>query len=287
MLQSEYEKACAEIWRHWQAGTVMDDLPAELKPASRAEGYAIQAHLERYSSNPRAGWKIAATSAADQQHINVDGPIAGRVLAERLHGDGATLSLAGNRMRVCEPEFGFRFGAALPPRAEPYSVAEALAAVATLHLTLELPDSRFSGFTRVGGPTLIADNACARDLVVGPPVAVDWRAIDLAAHAVSAQVAGRYDRAGSGANVLGDPRVALAWLVNEVSALGITLRPGELVTTGTCMVPLEIEPGDRVTADFGSLGTIRVMIAGSEGQGESRSAGMTAEAPSLRGVSPG
>lgn len=261
-MQSEQEKACASIWRHWQDGEVLHDLPPDLKPATREAGYAIQAFFERYSSRPRAGWKIAATSAAGQRHINVEGPIAGRLLAERLHEDGASLSLDANRMRVCEPEFAFRFGEDIAPRTMTYSVSEVMAKVADLHLTLELPDSRFADFTRVGGPSLIADNACARDLVVGARVSANWRDVDLASHKVRARVAGRYDREGSGANVLGDPCVALTWLVNELSELGIGLRGGELVTTGTCMTPLEIEPGDRVDADFGILGSISVSISG-------------------------
>ncbi len=42
MSKTNAEKASDLIWRHWQDGTVMDDLPAELKPATRTEGYAIQ-----------------------------------------------------------------------------------------------------------------------------------------------------------------------------------------------------------------------------------------------------
>ena len=38
---------------------------------------------------------------------------------------------------------------------------EVLAAVATLHPAIEVPDSRFDDFTIVGAPQLIADNACA------------------------------------------------------------------------------------------------------------------------------
>jgi 2-keto-4-pentenoate hydratase len=66
----------------------------------------------------------------------------------------------------------------------------------------------------------------------------------------------RYSREGTGANVLGDPRIALTWLANQLSSLGITLEKGQVVTTGTCMVPLEIEPGDAVDADFGVLGRV-------------------------------
>ena len=264
-MAREHERAAELIWRHWQAGEVMDALPAGLAPATRADGYAIQACLERYSAKPRAGWKIAGTSVAGQRHIGVDAPLAGRLLAERLYDSGpgqvASVSLQGNRMRVAEPEFAFRFGRELAPRGEPYTVTEVMAAVCDLHLAIELPDSRFADYVRAGAPVLIADDACARDLVVGPPVDASWRDTDLAAHPVRARAGDRYDE-GSGANVLGDPRLALAWLVNEVSSLGVTISSGELVTTGVCTIPLEIRPGDRVNADFGPLGSIGVKLAG-------------------------
>jgi 2-keto-4-pentenoate hydratase len=63
---------------------------------------------------------------------------------------------------------------------------------------------------------------------------------------------------GHGSNVLGDPRVALAWLANELRQLDITMRAGEVVTTGTCHPPLPIRSGDRVAADFGMLGKVLV-----------------------------
>ena len=252
--------AAAMIWQAWLEGRTIPDLPVGLKPRTRAAAYAAQAYLEAQSSRPRAGWKIAATSSAGQGHINVDGPLAGRLLAETMLEDGAEVSLANNRMRVVEPEFAFRFARPVPARGRDYEVAEVMDLVGEMHLALELPDSRFSGFTVVGGPALIVDNACSRELVVGPVVGADWRALDLSAHRVQCAVGDRYTREGVGANVLGDPRLALTWCVNEVSALGIDIAAGELITTGTCAPPLEIEDGDRVTCDFGALGTISVSL---------------------------
>ena len=78
------EKASELLWEHWQEGRRLQALPAQLRPATRAEGYAIQAELEKRSAAPLFGWKIAATSVAGQKHINVDGPIAGRILASFL-----------------------------------------------------------------------------------------------------------------------------------------------------------------------------------------------------------
>ena len=90
-------------------------------------------------------------------------------------------------------------------------------------------------------------------------------ALDLAAHRVHATVfaadgPSRYRREGEGRAVLGDPRLALTWMVNELSARGIALHAGQTVSTGTCMVPLEVVPGDRVEADYGALGRVAVTL---------------------------
>lgn len=259
MTPEAAREACDLIWRHRQAGTRFETLPEALRPATRGEGYAVQACLEAESAAPLWGWKIAATSQAGQRHINVDGPLGGRILAEMVVPEGAPVPLAGNAMLVAEPEFVFRMASDLPPRAADYTQAEVMEAVAALHLGIEVPDSRFADFTKAGGPQLIADNACAHLFVLGAEAPALWRGLDLAQHRVACTVEGRYVREGIGANVLGDPRIALTWLANELSRHGVTLRAGQYVTTGTCAVPLEIRPtGDAVTADYGALGRIAV-----------------------------
>ena len=253
--------AAALLLRHWNTGTRLDALPEELRPATREEGYALQAALAEVSGDALYGWKIAATSEAGQRHINVDGLLAGRLLSGRVTDDGATVSLATNLMRVAELEFAFRFGADLPPRPEPYTVDEVMAAVATLHPAIEIPDSRFHDFTVVGAPSLIADNACAHLFLPGPAVATAWREVDLAAYEVTAVVNRKERHVGVGANVLGDPHVALAWLVNEVSGLGLPVQVGQMVTTGTCVTPIAVAPGDEVRGDWGAFGTLSVRFA--------------------------
>jgi 2-keto-4-pentenoate hydratase len=74
--------------------------------------------------------------------------------------------------------------------------------------------------------------------------------------AVAVRLNGEIVESGFGRNVLGDPRVALTWLVNELSALGISCEAGQVVTTGTCRVPVTVKPGDVVEADFGELGKV-------------------------------
>ena len=190
-------------------------------------------------------------------HINVDGPMAGRILAETVIADGGTASMAGNEMRVAEPEFAFRMRTDLPPRSSPYAVPEVLDAVDTLHPAIEIPDSRFSDFVSAGSAQIIADNACAHLFVLGSPTRSNWRSLDLVEQKPVITLRGN-QFIGHGRNVLGDPLIALTWLANELRQLGVTLRAGEVVTTGTCHPPLPIQSGDVFEADFGVIGRVSV-----------------------------
>lgn len=260
-MKSQYlHSAAAVLWQNWVQSTRIDELPAPCRPEDRAQGYAIQAELARLSGQAVVGWKIAATSLAGQAHIGVDGPLAGRLLSQRVLAGGAHISLAGNLMRVAEAEFAFRFGKSLPKREAPYSVEEVLEAVESLHPSIEVPDSRYHDFSRVGAPQLIADNACACWFILGAAASAEWRELNLPEHKVMACRNGMPAAEGIGANVLGDPRIALTWIANELCEFGDGLQAGEVVTTGTCITPVQIMPKDRLRVDFGTLGIIEAQF---------------------------
>ena len=256
------EKAARTLWSTWQAGARIDALPEDCRPATRLDGYAVQAQIARLSNQNVFGWKIAATSKAGQRHIGVEGPLAGRLLERRVSNSGARVSLANNIMNVAEAEFAFRMARDLPPRKEPYSIEDVVAAVGSMHPAIEIPDSRYEDFVSVGAAQLIADNACAGYFVLGPAVVADWSRHDLPRHVVTVHVNGKSVCTGMGKNVLGDPRIALAWIANELSLAGDTLRKGETVTTGTCIVPAAIADGDHIVADFGVFGRVEARLAG-------------------------
>ena len=65
---------------------------------------------------------------------------------------------------------------------------------------------------------------------------------------------------GIGKNVLGDPRIALMWIVNELSKEGIGLKANEVITTGTCVLPFTIKANDHIELEFGKIGRISVKL---------------------------
>lgn len=236
-------------------------LPAALAPKTRFDAYRIQMLHEVASAQPLVGWKIAATSVAGQKHIGVDGPLAGRYIAERVVDSGESIPFGNNHMRVAEVEFAFRMGRNLNPRFESYGEDEVFDAVASAHPAIEIPDSRYDRFEIVGAAALIADNACAHWMAIGDAMPDKWRSIDLAAFEPVGRIAGKNGVIGRGSNVLGSPRSAMTWIVNELSGLGVPLKAGQFVTTGTCLVPMAIEQGDQVMGDFGELGSVAVSLS--------------------------
>jgi 2-keto-4-pentenoate hydratase len=137
---------------------------------------------------------------------------------------------------------------------------EVTAAVDGMHLAIEIPDSRYRAFETVGGPQLLADNACAGRFVLGGEVD-GWRALDIAGQRVSVVVDGATVAEGVGGNVLGHPLAALTWVANALSARGTPILAGEIVTTGTTTVPVPIRPGVAVTAAFHGLGEVKLRFA--------------------------
>jgi len=252
------ERAAALIWESWQGGNVLSKLPDELRPRTRHEAYKIQFQYAKYSQKPVFGWKIAATSAAGQAHIGVSGPIAGMLIGEMVFESETYLSVENNRMAVAEPEFAFRIGEPLMPRQKRYHQDEVMSAVQDLYTAIEIPNSRFLNFEKVGDEQLIADNACGHEYIIGTAMPDIWRDTDLSKHKVSISTRSGTVNQGVGGNVLGDPRIALTWLVNELSQNEMAVDAGATITTGTCTVPIPIGVGDKVRADFGFLGSVAV-----------------------------
>jgi 2-keto-4-pentenoate hydratase len=250
-------EAADVLWSAWRERRRLEALPEACRPRTLDDGYAVQDALASTHGGAVIGWKIAATSSEGQRHIGVSEPLGGCLFAAFCRADGARLPAAGLHMRVAEAEFAFRLAADLPPRDRAYTVDEVMAAVGTLHLAIEVPDSRYEDYAHVGAPQLVADDACAHLFVLGPEAA-GWREVDLVRHRVIGRRNGAVAAEGSGANVLGDPRVALAWLATDRARRGDGLEAGQVVTTGTCIKPVPIGAGDAIVADFGMLGSVSV-----------------------------
>jgi 2-keto-4-pentenoate hydratase len=241
----------------------LPELPEAVRPKTPSDAYGVQDglidELLAHYGGSVIGYKIACTNVTAQRQLHVDAPFFGRLLSaffqESSGGRSASVETGQFFMRVVEAEFAFEMARDLPPSAPPRSREEIAGAVKGVIPGIEIVDSRFDEWTTIGAPSLIADNACNAAWVKGSLLA-DWRGIDLAKQAVTVTVNGKVLRQGSGANVLGHPLNALEWLVNNLSARGLGLKAGQYITTGVTTEVYMAERGDRVTADFGPVGSV-------------------------------
>ena len=257
---SDIKRAADIIRTCWQEGNVVDFISGDPWPNNVTDGYAIQAALAGLRAEPVIGWKIAATALAGRRHINVDRPLAGRLYPSICHADGDNVVYRHNRMAVAEAEFVFTLGADLTPRMTPYTAEEVAACIATLHPGLELPDSRFRDFTMPGTASLIADNACACDFVLGEATVVDFDPYALNDHKTALYINGELASEGQGSDVLEGPIDAMLWIANTLSDLNIGLQAGQFVTTGVTGKPMPVKVGDYVRADLGIYGAVSATL---------------------------
>ena len=61
---------------------------------------------------------------------------------------------------------------------------------------------------------------------------------------------------GTGADVLGHPHHALAWLANHLASDGNALRAGEFVLTGSLVKTVWLNAGDQVMMELSELGSV-------------------------------
>ena len=230
--------------------------PADVRSAYLDQATVVRAWLERLGGEP-VGYKVACTNEIAQKHLGTDGPFFGRILSATTWDSPVTVDAEPYFMRVIEPEFGFQMGADLPPRDTPYSRDEVAAAASLLLPAIEIVDSRYDQWTTAGLRALIVDNACHGGWVRGPRTA-DWRSLDLPNHPVRLFLNGKETASGTGAAVLGHPLNALAWLANRLNEFGSGLRAGDWVSTGVCTDICFANPGDTLSADYGSLGSIEL-----------------------------
>ncbi len=256
MKNEHAQEAADRLAEAWRIGILLPELPEDCRPRNAADGYRIQDLLADELGFPVGGWKIGCTSAIARKILKARGPFAGRVFATRMFASGTTLPATAYPMRGLEGEFAFRLTTALPARKRAYGLAEVTAAIGSLHLAIEIVDSRYADWLTVGTPSLIADQGSNGALVVGPAVP-RWRTRKLDAQAVTMAVNGKTVGKGTGADCLGHPLKALVWLANLMRGRG-GLPAGMVISTGTCSGFHRAAPGDRARADFGKLGAVEV-----------------------------
>lgn len=222
-------------WVRAAAGTRADVAEFDLPQVDNlADAYGIQdayAGLIEADCGGVRGFKLAVNGAPQMAHFGVSEPVWARIFADEIHQSGVALLRSGFSDVTIEPELAAVLGSGVAGLSGPVDRAGALAAIDRFHAAIELIDQRGTVAPQLQLPQAVALNVFNAGIVLGEgSLAAD--ALDLANMNVSLDLDGTRTAEITG-GAPQDPVEAVMWLLNQLSARGITVRPGMVVMCGT------------------------------------------------------
>jgi 2-keto-4-pentenoate hydratase len=219
------------------------------------DAYRIQLALidRRVASGERhIGWKLGLTAQAIRDQFNYHEPQFACLLENQPSGHvfgAAELIHPGLETELC-----VRLGRGLEG---PVTLEQVRAAVDVIHPSFEIIETRIP-VNQMG--LVVADNGQQRSVIIGAPVPLAPH-VDLAQVAVRVQINGDEVATGLGSAVLGNPLNSMRWLAGKLAEYGRSLRPGDIVMTGSFVRQFALHPGDAAIAEFSGFGRVEVGIA--------------------------
>ncbi|RJG51517.1 hydratase [Motilimonas pumila] len=240
-------QAAAELAQRRSLKTnVTTPLAPALTPLNLDHALAIQQATASLRNDDIAAWKCLQPLAQNK-------PIVAPIFADTLQqGEACQIILSSQGQAQIEPEIAFILDQDFAPRGTPYTEQEVCDAISHCHMALELMQFRFD--ETIDFYTKLADCLVNQGLYLGPVIdtkqALQASKIDI----IYQQGSDSQCVSGQHPNAL--PQQPLFWLVNHLTARGITLRAGQAVITGSYAGIINVKPNLTTRIEYQGLGTI-------------------------------
>jgi len=218
-----------------------------------ADAYAIQLRMVQRrleTGETVIGRKIGVTSKVVMDMLGVDQPDFGQMTSGMVFNEGEPVDTTRLIAPKAEAEVAFMLRRDLTGPG--ITAADVLRATDCVMPCFEIVDSRIRDW-KIKIQDTVADNASCGVLTLGG-VRKSPRALDLALAGMVLEMNGEVVSTSAGAAVQGSPVNAVAWLANTLGRLGIGLRAGEVILSGSQSPMLAVKPGDSLRCDVGGLG---------------------------------
>jgi 2-keto-4-pentenoate hydratase len=244
--------------------TPITELPEALRPGDESQGYELQSTLNHLlveaGMGALVGHKIGCTTPVMQAFLNIPNPCAGRIFGHTVLHRNGRIPRSGFVKVGIECEIAVELGADLGDEGETHTRESVADAVGGVMAAIEIVDDRYQDYRLLGVPTLIADDFFNSGCVLGKPVR-DWRRLDLAHLTGRTSINGMEAGRGTGAQVMGHPFEALAWLANSRARhkLG-PIKAGEFVLLGSVVETKWLSEGDVARIEIEQLGELSLGV---------------------------
>jgi 2-oxopent-4-enoate/cis-2-oxohex-4-enoate hydratase len=217
------------------------------------EAYRIQLRMVQRrldAGETIIGKKIGVTSKIVMQMLNVDQPDFGQMTSGMVFSEGEPIRADSMIAPRAEAEVAFVLKSDL--QGPGVTSADVLRVTDFVLPCFEIVDSRIKDW-RIKIQDTVADNASCGVLTLGG-VRKSPRQLDLALAGMVLEKNGEVISTSTGAAVQGSPANAVAWLANTLGRLGIGLKAGEIILSGSQSPLAPIKAGDSLICSVGGLG---------------------------------
>lgn len=231
------------------------------RPQDLASAYSIQDAAIRLDARPIGGWKVG----------RIWPPLDAQLGVNRLSGpvftDEIVLAAAGEAPAMPVFVEGFAAGEAelllhVAPGWNgviPNDDAGTRAIIDDVRMGIEIASSPYSQINDDGPLVTISDFGNNHGVVIGPTLA-NWRNLDLCGIPVRTEIDGETVGYASAATMLDGPYGAVRFLLGNLAARGFDISNGLWVSTGAITGVHPVEPGQKVSATFGTYGALSCTI---------------------------
>jgi len=242
------------------ANLTFKSLGAPDRPITISDAYDIQERyvaLLRGQHGDAVGYKVGLTSAPMQTFCGIDHPIAGVVLATRVHPSGATVRRSDFGRLGLEFEIAVRIKSDVPVTGMPCTTETIAPHIDGVSAAIELVDDRSADYTNLDVLSLVADNSWNGGIVLSE-FGAKWPDLE--------GVLGRATKdlvaigEGHGRDILGHPFNSVAWLATQLASRGAGLKAGQVVMTGSVMKTVFPEADASYRFDLEEIGFVEVQV---------------------------
>lgn len=200
------------------------------------------------------GKKIGVTSKIVMDMLKVNQPDFGHLLSGMVFNEGEPVRISTLIAPRAESEVAFIMARDL--QGPGITAADVLRATDCVMPCFEIVDSRIRDW-KIKIQDTIADNASCGVLTLGG-VRRSPRQLDLALAGMVLEKNGEIVSTTAGASVQGSPVNAVAWLANTLGRLGIGLKAGDVILSGSQSPLVPVVAGDSLVCSVGGLGSTSV-----------------------------
>ena len=221
------------------------------------DAYAIQLRMIQRrvdAGETIIGKKIGVTSKIVMQMLGVNQPDFGQMTSGMVFNEGQAIPADSMIAPRAEAEVAFMLKRDLAGPG--VTAADVLRATECVMPCFEIVDSRIRDW-KIRIQDTVADNASCGVLTLGG-LRKSPRQIDLALAGMVLEKNGEVISTSTGAAVQGSPVNAVAWLANTLGRLGITLKAGEVILSGSQSPLVPVKAGDSLSCHVGGLGSTTV-----------------------------